>query len=298
MVKKSLLKLKNNLHIINAKLMYSFKYIMLPPSYQLAGLLEAYSICKDLYQNLLGKTKEDGKSCAYLIHKILDFKGKSFDQRELSLENISPTRVTKLNSPREILTARTKKIDGGSFGDIFITDRPLKNQMLIKRIVMKNISTDSGIVISLISEIASNKYIGYNETLIVPEKIYVDEYDGKFYVSEEMKESGINMFKLSKTLDIEEKKKILKENIKDIFIALKLIHDHGFIHGDVKSENILYNGTLHICDFGSIKRVVTSRIARCYTPCTAPPEYFIFLKTLKIQIMLQFSTVCRQDCTL
>lgn len=71
---------------------------------------------------------------------------------------------------------------------------------------------------------------------------------------------------------------ILKKYTKDIFSGLAFIHEHGIIHRDIKSANLLVSGdgTVKLADFGCSKRITEISSATSFvigTPIYMSPEF-------------------------
>lgn len=70
----------------------------------------------------------------------------------------------------------------------------------------------------------------------------------------------------------------LQRAARDILLDLIYLNDRGFVHLDVKPDNILESdGKYRLCDFGFITHIdpgQTKCVGQCsFTPCYAPPEH-------------------------
>ncbi len=75
--------------------------------------------------------------------------------------------------------------------------------------------------------------------------------DGKYYIIMEYLEGGDLKQRIKQVLTIEQSLKILRQ----ITLAIAHAHDKGFIHRDIKSQNIMFraDGTAVLTDFGIVK---------------------------------------------
>ena len=75
--------------------------------------------------------------------------------------------------------------------------------------------------------------------------------DGKYYIIMEYLEGGDLKQRIKQVLTVEQSLKILRQ----ITLAIAHAHDKGFIHRDIKSQNIMFraDGTAVLTDFGIVK---------------------------------------------
>lgn len=70
----------------------------------------------------------------------------------------------------------------------------------------------------------------------------------------------------------------LQQVARDVILDLVYLNEHGFVHLDVKPDNILeQNGKYRLCDFGFITHISSDKskcVGRCsFTPGYSPPEH-------------------------
>jgi aurora kinase len=65
----------------------------------------------------------------------------------------------------------------------------------------------------------------------------------------------------------------VRKYIKDVCVAIDLMHRHDIIHRDIKPENvIIHENTIKICDFGWAVHSPLLRNTKSGTPLYTPPE--------------------------
>lgn len=101
--------------------------------------------------------------------------------------------------------------------------------------------------------------------------IYVE--NGLCYIVMEKGEQ--DLMDLIETSDADFDEAQMKTLFTPLFEALKEIHSNGYVHGDIKPDNILVlaDGTLKICDFGHLEKLTNGcSVVKCGSPFYLAPE--------------------------
>lgn len=99
--------------------------------------------------------------------------------------------------------------------------------------IVKNLDHEVKILKSLSAECKNHFVLCYYDS-------YYDEFAGIYYIETELI-NGVDMFDFVQMQNISEDMKLyyLLLIARDVSIGLKYIHDHGYIHNDIKLENIM-----------------------------------------------------------
>ena len=167
-----------------------------------------------------------------------------------SLEGVSPPMDSE-NSPI-VKYSIIRQLGGGGFGMVYLAmDHVLKRRVAIK-VLTDSAANDPEVVKNFSNEIFAAASLEHSNIIRIYE---LGESDGRPYVTMEYIEGqdlrdavlSVRQFNIA----------VLRTFFIQVCRALEFIHQHGFIHCDVKPENILINreGTAKITDFSLMQRV-------------------------------------------
>lgn len=195
---------------------------------------------------------------------------------------------------RELLQGRyqiIQSLGAGLFGQTYIAedvDYPEKPRYVIKQLKVNNYQSNSYfeyLRLRFLTETETLKHLGQHNQ--IPQLITCFEENEQFYLVQE--------YISGHTLDVElktNKYKKLKWStseamafIEDVLNILEFVHSQGFIHCDIKPENLIRrssDGKLVLIDFGSIQPIdfsIDTELPISQIPVTSlgyiPPEQFL-----------------------
>jgi serine/threonine protein kinase len=123
-------------------------------------------------------------------------------------------------------------------------------------------------VLKQLTNIAGNSYI--------PKFIAYFEENQEFYLLQEFIEGYDLREELQQRFKLKEGEVI--HLLKEVLMSLSFLHNKGFIHRDIKPDNLMKrtsDNSIVLIDFGAVKQIVTqltSPETTIYTPGYAPPE--------------------------
>ncbi len=103
---------------------------------------------------------------------------------------------------------------------------------------------------------------------------YFETDNSIFIVMEYLEGKELFEFLVKKSVRITEK--LVCKVAKQVLSALNYLHTQGIIHGDIKSENILFNGkNISLIDFGTAKEIDNIKVKETQgTPSYIAPEVY------------------------
>ena len=174
---------------------------------------------------------------------------KNFDSlfRVLNEEEDAEEAIRKVKKVNEYILV--KKIGSGSFSNVYFAFDANNNEYAVKRINLKDLCRTTSGVAQLEREVRLMQLFEHPNILKIKEVLNADEKHHVYLVLEYAKKGCLGSF-------IERGQRLndgcIFSIMKQVVLALKYLHEKGYVHQDVKPGNILLdeNGRAILADFG------------------------------------------------
>jgi len=139
-------------------------------------------------------------------------------------------------------------IGQGGMASVYLAEQLALHRLVALKLMATNLSTDDSFTARFLKEGATAANLAHPKIIKVFDS---GVHKGQYYIAMEYLSGGTLKDKLKHGLPLPEALQILK----DMADALRYAHEHGVIHRDIKSQNILLypNGTPILSDFGVAK---------------------------------------------
>ena len=189
--------------------------------------------------------------------------GSSSDTTQTQLAALTPPPGYRLHNPllhgcRSVYESyeRLSHLDEGTYGIVWkARDNSTKEIVALKQIKFDNEMTKEGFPISALREISVLLSLNHECIVTVREMVVGDTHDKVFMVMECMEcDLQAAMQKYASTTPFAQSE--VKYMMHQLLSAMEHVHEHWFIHRDVKTSNILVHdtGRIALCDFGLARK--------------------------------------------